>query len=309
MANYITVDGGTTNTRLYLVKNRCVVDTLKLTVGAGNGKAALTEAIRDAIKALLEKNAMTEQDIVRVLASGMITSEYGLCALPHLTVPAGRKELHEAMHEVVLEEITTVPFVFLRGVKTDCADAQSADMMRGEETELFGILQNTDKDCLYVLPGSHSKLITVDCMGRIVDFSTMMTGEMAAALSQHTILKDAVALSGSELDIEYLARGYEDCKKNGINHTLFRTRVMKNLFGVDPNARYSYFIGAILQAEIDAIIESPATRVILGGQKQLRLAMAALLKQYAQKEIVTLSDEDVGASVVKGAIAIYEKGE
>ncbi len=309
MANYITVDGGTTNTRLYLVKDRCVVDTVKLNVGAGNGKEALTEAIRAAIKALLSQNSMTEQDITRVLASGMITSEYGLCALPHLTVPAGLDELHGAMHEVVLKEITSIPFVFLRGVKTDCADAQSADMMRGEETELFGILQPTDRDSLYVLPGSHSKLITVDRMGKIVGFSTMMTGEMAAALSQHTILKDAVTLSGAELDIENLSKGYEDCKQHGINHTLFRVRVMKNLFGADPAARYSYFIGAVLQAEIDAIIKSPSECVVLGGQKQLRLAMAELLAQYSQKEIVTLTDEEVGASVVKGTISIYEKGE
>ena len=59
MANYITVDGGTTNTRLYLVKNQCVVDTLKLTVGAGNGKAALTEAIQSFQFAGLESSGIS----------------------------------------------------------------------------------------------------------------------------------------------------------------------------------------------------------------------------------------------------------
>ena len=35
MSNYITVDGGTTNTRISLVVNGNIVDTIKYNVGAG----------------------------------------------------------------------------------------------------------------------------------------------------------------------------------------------------------------------------------------------------------------------------------
>ena len=61
-------------------------------------------------------------------------------------------------------------------------------------------LVKTIEEEKYVLPGSHSKLIHVDGAGRIVDFTTMLTGEMIAALSQNTILKDAVYLAGTRLD-------------------------------------------------------------------------------------------------------------
>ena len=54
----------------------------------------------------------------RILASGMITSEFGLCLLEHLIAPCGMGELAASMHEVVLEDISKIPFVFARGVKT-----------------------------------------------------------------------------------------------------------------------------------------------------------------------------------------------
>ena len=90
--------------------------------------------------------------------------------------------------------------VIVPGVKTEGETIADADMMRGEETELIGLMEHLESAAVYVLPGSHSKLIHVDGAGRIVDFTTMLTGEMIAALSQNTILKDAVYLAGTRLD-------------------------------------------------------------------------------------------------------------
>ena len=50
MANYLTVDGGTTNTRIYLVRNGRVEDTQKLSVGARNGADALKKATASGVK-------------------------------------------------------------------------------------------------------------------------------------------------------------------------------------------------------------------------------------------------------------------
>ncbi len=90
--------------------------------------------------------------------------------------------------------------VIVPGVKTEGETIADADMMRGEGTELIGLMEHLESAAVYVLPGSHSKLIHVDGAGRIVDFTTMPTGEMIAALSQNTILKDAVYLASTRLD-------------------------------------------------------------------------------------------------------------
>ena len=178
MANYICIDGGTTNTRINLVCDRKLVDSMKFNVGARSGidnKMLLRTTVRDGIVELLSRNAMDKANISMILASGMITSEFGLVELPHILAPAGMDEMHAAMHKVVLEDISDIPFVFMRGVKTSVDTLESADMMRGEETELMGLYS---EEGVYILPGSHSKIIKTNAKGQIVNFTTMLTGEM-----------------------------------------------------------------------------------------------------------------------------------
>lgn len=307
MANFITVDGGTTNTRVSLVSGERIVDTKKMKVGAGNRDTELLKSsIKEAINALLSENGYTEGDIERILASGMITSEYGLCNLPHVTAPAGIEELHASVHEVVIDEISPVPFVFIRGVKTVGDGLESADMMRGEETELIGILDCGKADTVYVLPGSHSKLLTVDSEGKIKDIRTMLTGEMSAALSGNTILKDAVDFNVKEVDEEYLIKGYSYCSSRGINEALFKVRVQRNIFGATKEQTYSFFMGAVLTGEIESIIKNPAGRVVISGQARLAEAMQLILKANCKKEIVLLDKEKTEYSTALGAIRIYK---
>jgi len=70
------------------------------------------------------------------------------------------------------------------------SQADPADVMRGEETQLLGLAQ----DGIVCLPGTHSKWATIR-EGRIETFSTWMTGELFALLSQHSIL--AATVEGS----------------------------------------------------------------------------------------------------------------
>lgn len=306
--NYITIDGGTSTTRVSLVCDKKIVQTVKLSVGARKSMdgADYNGEIKSAIDKVLSDNSMNPSDIERILASGMITSEFGLCNLPHITVPAGKKELHAAMHETVIPEISDIPFVFVRGVKSVSDDLSKTDMMRGEETELCGIMTENDGECMYILPGSHSKLICTDRAGRITRFSTMLTGEMIFALSQSTILKDAVDLSISETDTEYLLMGDRYCTEHGINEALFKTRILKNLFGASPVQCYSFFLGAVLSEELSAIRRSEIGKVVIGGRSQIKSAMATILKHTCDKEIAVIPDAAVVGATAKGIIAIYE---
>ncbi len=306
MANYITVDSGTTNTRVSLICNKTILATKKTSIGVGKRDiTALKNAIKTAISELLSENCLREKDIERILASGMITSEYGLCNLPHITVPAGIEDLHNAMYETVIEDISKIPFVLIRGVKTESTDLDGADMMRGEETELMGILNNTEAETTYVLPGSHSKLICVDERGRIIGIRTMLTGEMVAALSEHTILRDAVNLSTSKLDEEYLLNGYEYCLAHGINETLFKVRVLKNVLSADEAEIYSFFVGAVLTGELQNIIKSNSKGIVISGQSSLSNAMYAILKKHCDKDITLVDPETVNNSTVLGALKIF----
>ena len=127
----------------------------------------------------------------------------------------------------------------LPGIKVGGDLLENTDMMRGEETELIGLSEKLQSGCIYVLPGSHSKLIKTDEQGRISSFVTTLTGEMIFALSQSTILKDAVDFSQTETDFEYLDSGYKYCCRKGINEALFKTLVLKNIFKASPCELYS----------------------------------------------------------------------
>ena len=130
MANYITIDSGTTNTRVSLVTDGRIADTRKFNVGAKKGMEngqLLQGALRGGIADILQANGMNEEQIECSLASGMITSEFGLVNLPHIIAPAGAKELHESLYRCSLPEISKLPFVFVRGIKTT-----------GDELELVG---------------------------------------------------------------------------------------------------------------------------------------------------------------------------
>lgn len=309
MRYYITIDGGTTNTRVSLVLGETVIETVKIPLGARasmDGGTALRMAIRDAIRTLCDKHHLKDGDVCRILASGMITSEFGLCCLPHTVAPAGIRELHETMHETVLTDVSEIPFVFIRGVKTVGTELYNVDMMRGEEAELYGIMKPSDGNCLYVLPGSHSKLIECDGEGRILRFSTMLTGEMIASLSSGTILRDAVDLSISECDETRLIEGCRYALERGFSEAIFKTRVLKNHFGASKTEAYSFFLGVVLSPEIRSIINAAPRRVVIGGRAQIKDATARLLRALSEKEVVTVSAEDVDASSARGAIRIYE---
>lgn len=305
--NYITIDGGTTNTRISLVTDNRVISTLKFGIGARNSIdncTAYKDTIKNGIIEILDKNNLKEKDIICIIASGMITSEFGLVNLPHIKTPAGIKELNLNMYKTQLPEISPIQFVFIRGVKTDCDSLVSADMMRGEETELMGILD--EGECIYILPGSHSKIIKTDKNGKITDFKTMLTGEMIMSISQNTILKDAVDIKNSETNKDYLLKGYNYCSDFGINEALFKVRVLKNLFGENSKNVYSFYLGIVLCDEIKSILKGNPKKIVIGGKKQIKNAMHSILSSLSESNVISLSDNEVDSSSALGAVKIFE---
>ena len=131
MANYIAIDGGTTNTRVYLVINGRISHFEKINIGAKKsigGNAELKNAIKDAIGKLLEGEGLCTGDIECIIASGMITSEYGLFKLDHLVAPAGLNELSKGMTRAEIEDVCDLPFYFIPGVKLAGGTLEGSDI-------------------------------------------------------------------------------------------------------------------------------------------------------------------------------------
>lgn len=118
------------------------------------------------------------------LACGMAGSAHGWREVPYLRCPATETALARGVLAVGGRKLWLVP-----GLRCD-AEGAAPDVMRGEETQVFGALaQNPDwarRSCI-VLPGTHSKWVHVTDAG-IDSFATHMTGELFAVLRAHSVL-------------------------------------------------------------------------------------------------------------------------
>ena len=162
-----------------------------------------------------------------LIASGMVGSAQGWREAPYAGCPADGAALaaqllrFEAMPGVVLH---IVPGVRLGGSRPD--------VMRGEETQVMGLLALQPAlagGATLLMPGTHSKWVRVEA-GRIVDFHTYMTGELFALLREHSILgrpaRDAVAVAASDGAFDRGIEALRAAGADGATSLLFSARAL-----------------------------------------------------------------------------------
>jgi 2-dehydro-3-deoxygalactonokinase len=207
---------------------------------------------------------------------------------PYLPCPAGPDEIAAATVPIAFEgaELRLVP-----GLTTRDADGVP-DVMRGEETKLVALAAELS-DALVCLPGTHSKWARLEG-GRIAGFTTHMTGEAFAALSQHTIL--ARTSEDAPDNAEAFARGAARAREGGgLLHHLFGARTLHLVDGMAPPLTRSYLSGLLIGHEVAAALaETGARAVHLAGAAGL----AALYRQALDQAGVTvrLHDPDLVAA-------------
>lgn len=206
--NFMTIDCGTTNTRVYLVSgNGCILDKEARHVGVRNtamtGSAdLLRKQLREMIAAIRERNPAAEP-IGAIFSSGMITSEIGLRELPHLKAPCGLAELAEGLTLIPDLSITDdeIPVYFVPGIKNSADVPDEAaftrvhelDFMRGEETQVMGLVRRgfLDAPGTVLVLSSHSKFIPV-VNGKIQGSLTTASGQVYAAILDNTFVGKSV---------------------------------------------------------------------------------------------------------------------
>lgn len=309
----ILIDGGTTNTRIHLCKGMEILAEQKIKLGArlsGNQREDFLCALKDGIRETLEAHSIQETDVEAVIASGMITCETGLAEIPHLHAPAGLEKLAEGMVQMAFPEICNIPFYLIPGVKQVGTYYGDMDVMRGEETEIMGICHEigVHQNISVILPGSHSKVIYLDEDGQIAHFTTMLTGEMVAAIASNTILGNSLTLEGHALT-DMLYDGYAYAHEYGLNQALFKVRVLRQFMGAGLDDVYSFYLGILLSDEVDAIGRIPVASVYVGGQKQMKEAECRLIRRFTDKEAYEIPDEICKKAPTVGAIRIFERAQ
>ncbi|TBN42718.1 2-dehydro-3-deoxygalactonokinase [Paracoccus subflavus] len=263
MTALIGIDWGTTSFRAWRMgPGGEVLETVSDGPGilaAGALPGGFAQALRDRIGGWL--------DGAPVIASGMITSRNGWVETPYLPLPldanalAAGLTLHDGIH-------------FVTGAVSD-PDGPAPDVMRGEETEIIGHLAAGGGEGLFVLPGTHSKWARAEG-GRLVAFRTVMTGEVFAALRDHTILGRLIQ-PGPDSQSAF-RRGVQAGRQDGaLLGRIFSARTLALMDRLAPDQIADYLSGLLIGDEVAHGVQDAAAgpvTIIGRGDLAVRYRMA-----------------------------------
>jgi 2-dehydro-3-deoxygalactonokinase len=270
---FVVVDWGTSSFRSWLMSDGEVLAESRGGEGMLHcaGSAGFAPVLRDHLARLRAPEG------VPVLICGMAGARQGWVEAPYLKIPTRLDALHEGAIRVDAPgDIRILP-----GIAQ--ARADRPDVMRGEETQLLGVTESGFNG-LVCIPGTHSKWIRIED-GRIVEFSTYMTGELFSVIGQHSILAHAVETAGAPaMDSAPFREGLSTAlaEPTTLTASLFRLRAAQ-LLGfeqrADGAARLS---GLLIGTELaDAARRHGASRSVrlIGTGALGRLYEAALMTQ------------------------------
>ena len=211
-------------------------------------------------------------------------------------------------------------FYFIPGVRSgpataDLENVNQIDIMRGEETEVFGALENFNLtgSLLYIHLGSHTKLIHIDSSKRISHSASTLAGELLHSIQQQTILRSSLPENlFTSFHEDFFQQGWKNCEDFGLSRTLYHVRIL------DLNSRFpkeslqSFLLGAILRQEfvcLSTFAEGrEISKVILSGLPQLQPAWTYALTQTGF-EVSSLTAEQTEHAFLTGMRRIFDSNK
>ncbi|MEP9399379.1 2-dehydro-3-deoxygalactonokinase [Mesorhizobium sp. KR2-14] len=238
----IVADWGTSNLRVFALGE---ASNLLAEASSDTGMGKLTPdgyepALLELIGDWLDANRVTP-----VIVCGMAGARQGWTEAAYRCVPCtpvGRPFARPRVASPLIE-VFIVPGL---------SQAEPADVMRGEETQIAGVLAASPGFAGVVcLPGTHSKWALVKD-GRVERFATFMTGELFALLATQSVLRHGMASEGS--DEAAFDAGVADAisQPAGLAAELFRLRAAGLLADLPAAAARSRLSGLLVGAELAA---------------------------------------------------------
>lgn len=311
MTKIITIDTGTTNTRVTLWEDQTVLAHAACEVGvrdtaiSGN-REKLQRGVHDTIATCLAQVHIPAEQIDLVIGSGMISSNLGLFELPHVLAPAGISQLARGMVSVTIPEVFPKPIWFVPGVRNvveniGLHNCEAMDMMRGEEVEVMSVIDQmgVTGPAMMVLPGSHSKFVCIDEKNRITGCVTTLAGELLYVITHNTLLAQSLDNQfATAIKPEMLLAGAQSAQTIGLGRTCFNVRTLDQFTIYERNDRANFLLGAIFGADLltlknsSAIRMLPGTPVVICGKPIMKEALAVLIQNddYFSGPITIVAD-------------------
>ncbi|QJW90883.1 2-dehydro-3-deoxygalactonokinase [Spirosoma taeanense] len=289
MTNYLLCcDWGTSLFRLQLLKlsdYQCVgevfspegiADTFDAWQKTGETKGIakkhfFRQQLKRQIDVLARKLSISLANIP-VVISGMASSSIGMDEVPYATLPFAVNGSQSSVRHFEPQPDFPHEIMLISGVRSE------KDVMRGEETQLiglvtlFGLSGDGNREAIFIFPGTHSKHIYMQ-EGRLISFSTYMTGELFALMASHSILKDSVDRTHltdfSEGNVRAFRLGVHQSVSTGILNGLFTIRT-NQLFGKFTKTENAFFLsGLLIGSELNHLLAEERWPLVLCSGSRL----------------------------------------
>jgi 2-dehydro-3-deoxygalactonokinase len=282
---FIAGDWGTSHLRLAL----CDRDGRMLAEAAGPGAAAVKGAFAESFIALTTGWRQQYGETPAILA-GMVGSRLGWLEAPYVACPAAGKQIVAALQRVVEHDVVIVPGLSCRN---RCG---APDVLRGEETQIFGALQAAPRlqrgRHLLCLPGTHTKWVVVED-GVVREFMSAPTGEIYSLLRLHSVLVNTAEICET-VSAAFIEAAHHCIRQANVDslHLLFECRSRQLLGDLPPSQASAYLSGLLIGRDVAGAMSLfghfvlPDSPVILVGAAPLTALYAAVLRMCKMNSAV-----------------------
>lgn len=244
--------------------------------------------------------SISNQDSLLVVISGMATSSIGIREMPYATLPISTNGYNLKYDIIPKTGKLNHDVLLISGV------CDVDDVMRGEEVQLLGLLQQQSKndEALFILPGTHSKHIYVK-NNAILSFKTYITGELFQLIHTYSLLKNSIKKT-TAIDREAFRAGLKLSKGN-ILHEVFKIRSSTLLKKTENTANYSLLSGLIIGIELRDIIHSELPFFLCAHGNLMQSYVLAIEELSMLKRCTVILSKQVDEAVIYGHKIMAER--
>ena len=290
---FVAVDWGTSSFRLWSLSAKGEV------TDRASGPFGMAGLDRNDFGVVLEErlDCLSIGKEIPVVICGMAGAAQGWYEAPYVSAPTALSQLGAGAVKVpgIERDVRILP-----GIQQQ----DPADVMRGEETQLLGLLAaQPDFAGIVCLPGTHSKWVQLQ-QGCVVKFTTCMTGELFALLSNQSVLKHSTADGGWDSCAYSTAVEQIMAAPASFANSLFSLRADMLLNGLSSASARGRLSGLLVGTEL------AATRSYWEANNVTLIGDASLCVNYAEaltSQSIAVDLKDSETTTLAGLIAAFQQ--
>jgi len=306
MKNFLSADWGTSSFRLRLIElltgkvleevmsGSGIEVTHHRWLAAGGLEEERISFYKSVLLRAVQEMQTRPQPGIPIVLSGMASSSVGIQELPYGDFPFAWDHPQIVTKKLSADAEFPYPILLISGLRTKC------DIMRGEETMLFGCDEMTIKDGIVILPGTHSKHIVVK-NHIALDFKTYTTGEVFNLLAQKSILSHSVSIGDDILSFE---KGVTSAMNGNILNQIFMVRTRQILDKTSPISNYQYLSGLLIGTELRSVRDATGSIYLVSEAPLTDAYNLALYSLGMGERTILLSARQM---LINGQCKIIEK--